>query len=114
MMNRYLLVIAGTFNEICKIYQQGMVTMIKEEESIDYLTHGQDRDILGARACIRCHGYIERSPVLVISAIESVVRCVNCGRLYRWVNSHFERYPLRKKEWDDIENKDRNGNGHGK
>ena len=91
-----------------------MVAMIKEDGSVKYVTHGQDRDILGARACTRCHGYIERNPVLVIGVLEPVVRCVNCGRLYRRVNSHLERYPSRKKEWDEIEGRDRNGNSHRK
>ncbi len=80
--------------------------------------HDQGQDVLGAWACIRCHGYIERNPILVISAFESVVRCVNCGRLYRWLNTRFERYPSDKREWNAVEitNRKRNGNrdSHGK
>ncbi len=78
-----------------------------------------DQDLLGARACTRCHGYIERNPVLVISTLESVVRCVNCGRLYRWRNSNFQKYPSDKREWNEMEIKNRkrkgkrNGNGNG-
>lgn len=67
--------------------------------------HNQDRDVLGARACTRCHGYIERSPVFIISVFESLVRCVNCGRLYRRLNSHLEKYPSNKREWDEVERK---------
>ncbi len=101
--------IAGTLREICKVCDPGMVATIKEDESVECVTHGQGRDILGARACTRCHGYIERNPVLVIGVLEPVVRCVNCGRLDRRVNSHLERYPSRKKEWDEIEGRNRNG-----
>ena len=73
----------------------------------------QDRDVLGARACTRCHGYIEREPILIISLFESVVRCVNCGRLYRWLNSHLEKYPFDKNEWDEVKIKNGNDNGNG-
>ena len=67
--------------------------------------NAQDRNVLGSHACTRCHGYIERKPVLIFSLFEWVVRCVNCGRLYRWLNSQFEKYPADKTEWDEGENK---------
>ena len=74
------------------------------------------QDILGARACTRCQGYIERTAI-VISASESLVRCVNCGRLYRRINSHLEKYPSDKREWNEIKakngNSNRKGNGNG-
>jgi len=69
------------------------------------MKNDQERDLLGAHACNRCHGYIERKPVLIFSLFEWVVRCVNCGRLYRRFNSDFEKYPPDKKEWDSIESK---------
>ena len=68
------------------------------------------RDILGAQACTRYHGYIERRAV-VISASKSLVRCVNFGRLYKQLNGHLEKYPSDKSEWDEIEIKVGNGNG---
>ncbi len=74
----------------------------------------QHRDVLGAHACARCQGYIERKPVFIISLFESVVRCVNCGRLYRWLNNHIEKYPSDKKEWDEVESKSRNNKENGR
>ncbi len=91
-----------------------MISPLKFAGKDDYLLmpvvafrmkNDQDRDLLGAHACTRCHGYIERKPILIINLFEWVVRCVNCGRLYRRLNSHFERYPSDKKEWDEVESK---------
>ncbi len=111
-MNEPLFVITATPKEIWKTCSSGMVAMMKEDQSSNPFIPGQDRDLLGARACIRCRGYIERRTV-VIDASKSLVRCVNCGRLYKQLNGHLEKYPSDKREWDEIEIKDGKANGKG-